>query len=154
MTIARQRLAPTCAYSWLDVPRSSDWMHWGRVWSPTRLCTTDRTPLSPMIGLNSLEVRSLLERFQRALLMTGLTVRPIALHASKTLTRLMTRLAGTDWTCPVIESGHRLFITKTTIALSSELWFRWSWTFWKAYSEGYTTHLHIWSKEQWINAKF
>jgi hypothetical protein len=43
---------------------------------------------------------------------------------------------------------------KMTKTLSSELRFRWSWTFWKAYSKGYTTHIKTLSKSQWIKAVF
>ena len=73
----------------------------------------------------------------------------------------MTRLVGTDRTLnPNVRSffapasGYRPFSAKTAITLSSELWFRWSWIFWKAYSEGYTSHMHPWSKSQWIKAVF
>jgi hypothetical protein len=43
---------------------------------------------------------------------------------------------------------------QTTITLWSELRFWWSWTLWKAYSEGYTTHMVTWSKSQWTKAVF
>ena len=51
-------------------------------------------------------------------------------------------------------SGHRPFSAKTAITLSFELWFWWSWTFWKAYLEGYTSHMYTWSKSQWIKVVF
>ena len=63
--------------------------------------------------------------------------------------------------CPPPSSGPSagLFpakptIGKTLITFSSELRFQWFWTFWKAYSESYTTHMNTWSKAQWIKAVF
>jgi len=40
------------------------------------------------------------------------------------------------------------------LTFSSELRIRWSWTFWKAYSEGYTIHMDNQSKSKWIKVVF
>ena len=47
-----------------------------------------------------------------------------------------------------------MYLGKTAITLSSNVQIWWSWTLWKDYSEGYTTHLNIWSKTQWIKIVF
>ena len=47
-----------------------------------------------------------------------------------------------------------MYLGKTAITLSSDVQIRWSWTLWKANSEGYTTQLNTWSKTQWINTVF
>ena len=76
------------------------------------------------------------------------------LDTLKTLIELSIGLIGTDQMRQVTEFGHRPFNAKTTITLSSKLRFRWSWIFWKACLEVYTTHLNIWCKAQWINEEF
>jgi hypothetical protein len=115
--------------------------------------------LSLTTGLNFPRVRSLPERFQRCFsaigrvrsLLTGLAEHPVALAHER----------NTDWTLDrtldlrVRSSVRSLTVTtKTTISFSFELRFRWSWIFWKAYAEGYTSHIHTWSKSQWIKAVF
>jgi hypothetical protein len=108
-----------------------------------------------MTRLNFPSIRSLPERFQRRFSVTrrvqssliGLTEHPVALARER----------NTDRTLDLcVQSSVRslTITTKTTISLSSELRFRWSWTFWKAYTEGYTSHMHNWSKSQWIKAVF
>jgi hypothetical protein len=42
---------------------------------------------------------------------------------------------------------------KTTLAFSSDVQIRWSWTLWKSYSEDYPSQLNAWPKTLWIKAE-